>query len=189
MLDSFWGSLLAHIIGVSVGAIVGIPAALYVNRRITHGESRRQREQMRRALKVAIGRNLGNLANDKLHIDDSGVVPSGVDLALLQATASSKYDVLGDILLCAKIDEVRFHLEHVGRHLDELLRLDSDSTARVARVSVGGNEQSFYEYRRPQLAGIIKSHIATLEDEGRQVWSRLDKVPSTQPAPAGAVQT
>jgi hypothetical protein len=171
--ESFAQGLVGSLIANAIAVVLGIPAGLYLQRLITQGGARRQRAQLRQALQRAIKHNLGTLVTVREMLANNAVPTFSLDLALLDATAHTKYDVLDDIELCATIDHLRFEMEHLDRQIDALLKLELDSPARDAGNFVEGRKPSLYSQVHPQLVESIKVRLLPLEKECNEVLAKL----------------
>jgi hypothetical protein len=149
-MDFFDKTLWQEIVVAFAAVVMGIPAGLYLQGVISSRGGKQKRDQLRAALKRALDHNLGTLQTVRDQLANKGVPTLSLDLALLDATAHTKYEVLNDIPLCASIDHLRFELAHLDRQLDALLRLELDAAARAEGNFVEGRKPSLYDQARPQ---------------------------------------
>lgn len=170
--ESFFQNGIVSLLAV----ILGIPAGLYLQHLISTRGSRHQREQMRHALSRAVRANQGTLATAKDHLARQAALTFSFDLPLLEATAYAKYDILGDIDLCAAIDHLRFELEHTGRQIDALFRLYVDASTRNPGMDADGRRvPSLFQQIYPQLMNNVLGGIPPLEKECDDVLAKLEE--------------
>ena len=104
-----------------LGASVAILAALGL-RWLAQNETRKAASRRRKQLAQALGKRLEfnlDIAKQATGLSDQGVLTgSNVDLSLLEATRSLKYEVIGDIKLSQDIDELGHHLTSLNRLID-----------------------------------------------------------------------
>jgi hypothetical protein len=162
--ESFWQGLVSNGIANVFAVGPGIPAGLYLQRLISSHGVKQQRHQLRAALKQAIEHNLGTLQIVKELLAKEHVPTFGLDLALFDATAHTKYETLNDIPLCASIDHLRFEMAHMDRQLDALFRLELDVMARNAPL---------YDRLYPQLVQAVKDRLPPLERECQEILSKV----------------
>jgi len=129
---------------------------------------------LRNALRRAIEHNLGTLTTIKEQPKENVVPTFNLDLALLDACAHSKYDILNNVSLCAMIVHLRFELSHLARQIDALLQLELDNTAREQGNFVEGRKPSLYSIVQPQLAQCILARLSPLEKECKEALSKLN---------------
>jgi len=163
------GSGIANVLAV----ILGIPAGLFLQHLITTRGSKKNREQILSALKQALNHNLGTLATVREQLQNNAAPTFTLDLALLDATAHTKYDILNDIPLCASIDHLRFEMAHLNRQLNALLRLQLDAMAHAAGNFVEGRKVSLYEQMHPQLIHSITTRLPPLEAECKNILAQI----------------
>src|SRR6266404_2526784 len=118
--QSFFQSLIANSIASAFAVVLGIPVGLYLHHRISSRGNKRNRTALNLALKRAIEHNLGTFATIRAGLAVNAVPTFTLDLALLDATAHTKYEVLDDIPLCVSIDHLRFEMAHLDRLLNEI---------------------------------------------------------------------
>jgi hypothetical protein len=171
--ENFFQGLVGNGIANVLAVILGIPAGLYLQHLITSRSGERNREQMRGALKRALEHNLGTLATVREQLQNGGGTTVMMDLALLDATAAAKYDVLEDIPLCASIDHLRFEMAHLDRQLDALLRLQFDAMAHAEGNFVEGRKPSLYSQMYPQLVHSITERLPPLERECQEILAKI----------------
>jgi hypothetical protein len=149
--------VITNILGIFLGALIGIPAGLALNHAWEHRVDSARRKQLRSALKETVDKNLYLIEQIKDWLSTSGGTPFfNVDLTLVEATATIKYEILNDIELCREIDTLRFELTHLSRKINVLLELEFNPSARMA---VSEPESSFYLLFRPKLVDSVRVHL------------------------------
>lgn len=149
--------LITNILGIFLGALIGIPAGLALNHAWEHRVDSARRKQLRSALKETVDKNSYLIEQIKDWLSKPGGTPFfNVDLTLLEATATLKYEILNNIELCREIDTLRYELTHLSRKINVLLELEFNPSARMA---VTGPEGSLYLLFRPKLTESIRVHL------------------------------
>lgn len=171
--ENFFQGLVGNGIANVLAVILGIPAGLILQRRIMWLVGKKNREQMRTAIKQALEHNLKILATVKEQLQKNAAPTFTLDLALLDATAHTKYDILNDIRLCASIDHLRFEMVHLDRQLDALLRLELDAMAHAEGNFVEGRKSSLYSQMHPQLVKNITTRLTPLEAECKEILAKI----------------
>jgi hypothetical protein len=161
--DQFWS-----IFGTFLGAVLGIPAGFYVNRWSSKHADRERKEQLFHAIRQAVEHNYALITEIECWINKQGTLFFNVDLTVLDATASLKYELLGDIPLCRKIDRVRFELAHLARKVDLVLEITHDPMKRMPRdidgvVIADMLLGKLYESMRIHILN-IRSELGSLEE-------------------------
>jgi hypothetical protein len=162
-----------------VAVVLGIPAGIGLNRLWERRTSRQEREaleerrkQLREALKGAMVNN-AHLLHDLKNISNGGIPKRTLDLALLDATAQVKYELLTDYVFCREIDSVRYGLASLSRQIDIAMHLACDGTARAAGNFVEGRKVSLYDQLMPQLLKTIQDDLDPLEAACNAIADRL----------------
>ena len=152
------------ILGIFLGALLGIPAGIWLNSIKKNRADKTRKEQLKSAIKESVKKNVGLLKQIEEWITNPGGTPFfNVDLPLLESTANLKYEILHDINLCREIDHFRYELTHLSRKIDLLLGLEFDSSARNVKDTPQGLT-SMYSLLRPDLVKAIHSHIQPIQD-------------------------
>jgi hypothetical protein len=95
---------------------------------------------------------------------DAQVVYTNVDLAVLDATAALKYEVLCDTYVCVAIDRACDALRRVHAQVEQLLRVDHDGAARVSNLPrEDGTTVTAHRHLRAGLVQAIKSNIEAVK--------------------------
>jgi hypothetical protein len=109
LYQDFWAGLLVFIIGLPIG--------LAIDRLIRHRGDKAKRRQLLQALNPSLNANLVRI--DALIADTTQFTVDRLDLTVLDATASLKYEFLGDFQLAQEIDQVRAEMAD-AQHMLEL---------------------------------------------------------------------
>lgn len=99
--------------GTFLGALLTIVSGSLVNQSWRQRVDRERREQLRAAMKRVVSYDLDRLDDTPKQFADNGVPSRSMDLCLLDATASLKYELLGTAF-CGDIDRMRFDLAHTA---------------------------------------------------------------------------
>ena len=146
----FWQQLITTTLGVALG----IPAALWIERQIEGEKEKSERKELAQALLDSLNKNLGlvdQLARELAQDDYVPLYP--VDLTILDATASRKYELLKKSDVVRAIDHARFELIHLNGKLG-LMR------NTISGLDTRGQAFGFYLKVRES----IKQHLPTVKD-------------------------
>jgi hypothetical protein len=189
---SFWQGLLVTVLGVFIGVV----AALWVSRRQERKTNRQEaiqlsqrRLQLLEALRHTIATNRSKMQNFVANVENVNV--HNVDLAILEATSTLKYDLLDSIELCQILDNHRDGLAQLHRIMDLLLRIDYDGTLRHLRTIDG---RSAYEVMRSELVPVVQNQATRLIEVTDDLLVLLDHLsgqkvavpPAVNPSPPPA---
>jgi len=161
---AFWQQFVTMVAGL----VVGIPVALWINRLQVRAEKHKERElesERRRTLLEAL---VDRISFNQAFIRDAEtkfekiVILENVDLGILDATATLKYELLDDFELCKKLDDLRFHLTQVHCKLDLLLRMYFDGSIHCGQVTIGDKSVPMYIHLRGELLAPLRNHFATV---------------------------
>ena len=129
----FWSTLFANVIASLLAVIIGVPLALYVNRRILTYTVKEKRRHLLHSLTKNIKTNLNlikqmsdRFSNYK-QLNPRNAEFSNVDTLLLESTASFKYEVIDNLVLNSKLDAVHDNMKQVNR----LLKLQLELAFRI----------------------------------------------------------
>lgn len=122
------------ILGTFLGALLAIVGGLLVNQSWRQRVDKERRKQLLAAMKGAIAHNFELLNEISRTLSDTAVPSFSMNLCLLDATASLKYELL-DTALCADIDRARFDLAHLSRKLDVALGLQTSTNPGATQIA------------------------------------------------------
>lgn len=175
-MDTGWtiAGAIASIAGAlasACGAIATIVIAARVFRWQREDQARRDatvQAERRRQLLTALRLNIGDNRDRAAGIAEavaSQVVFTNVDLSLLDATASLKYELLEDLDLCRRLDNLRAELRNAYTQIDQLRALDFDGTVRSLTLQIDGKGVSAYGHMRNGLVASLASQLSRLREQ------------------------
>jgi len=156
----FFGSLLATIIGV----MVGIPVALWVDRKIAMRHRKEEASRVLLALKDEIKHNHDLLKQIKREIPVS-VLFYTLDLSTWQATSEKRLDSIENYELLREISHLYYEYQHMARKIDMQFSMHYG----VLRA------MSAYPEIRSSIVNPILAHIDPLEEKTLQVISEIER--------------
>lgn len=164
---SFFRGVLMIVIGVVPAFLVRYLATLawdnyVIQPRELKAKANRQR-QVLLALKEAVEKNRGLIKDIQRYLSD-GLPYFNVDLTLLDATASLKWEVIPNADICRQADLVRFELAHAARKVDRLMHLFVDSSARTTELEFDGKAVTAYDFLRSHLVKSLNDHLPSVAD-------------------------
>lgn len=122
-------------------------------------------------IKEAVGKDAYLIRQSEGWVEQPNGTPFfNVDVTLLESTASLKYEVLNDLVLCREVDELRFELVRLSRKVELLLKLEFDSTARMA---IDHPQGSHYNIQRPRLVEAIRVQTKPIGESLRRLEAKL----------------
>ncbi len=125
--------VMVELIGSFAGAMLGIPAGMELNRQWQQEVDQAKKQQFIGVLRSAVGRVFDEaqlLAAWLVDQNADGAPMATLDSVVLDSTATTKYEVLGDLPTCEAIDKLRFQISVINTELDILRRLEFDPVAR-----------------------------------------------------------
>lgn len=162
--------VISSILGTFLGALIGIPAGLLLDRILRKKADATRRQQLRTAILNAVISNADVVATLKGWNPQSHGCPDfNVDLSIFEATASLKYEVLDDFELCQEIDYLRFDLSLLARTIDKLFDLEFDPSASMSF----GPGRPTYNQLRPQLVNAIEKYLDPISKRIEELRPRL----------------
>jgi hypothetical protein len=130
--DKFWS-----VFGTFLGALPGIPAGFYLNHLWSRRVDRERRRQLMDALSQSVDKNLHLVKQIEIWLTDSSTpYYAGMDLTLLDSTASLKYELIGDIALCRRIDHLRYEIGRLARKLDGLINVELNPSTGASHTQL-----------------------------------------------------
>lgn len=176
----FWKDVSSNGLATLLGALVGIPIALWLNRLI---DSRRQkadkemiksqmverRKQFSAMLVAALQKNAALVAQMKQQLTPNKVIFYNVDNLVLESTSSLKYELIEDLDLNRLLDSIRYELDHIHKKVE--LQLE---TVYSSYRAMGG-----FQKNRTQLIQAIIDHFPRVESELHEAITKLNAIRET----------
>lgn len=185
---TFWQQLVATLIGV----MIGVPIALWVNRLQERREARgreevtrRRKEQLVIALttEVTFGQTLAAEMLDALS-KPGKIVVGELDTAVLDATASLKYELL-DVPLCDALDKLRYYMKGANRFVDQQLRLFHDPATKTTEiVRTGQPTVTMYDEMMPAVQSRLRDALTKVREQvgiAMRLFPRSEEAEGTAP--------
>ena len=148
------------------GVAAGIPAALWIERKIQESSERAESQQLVTAIREAASKNL-ELANklvSEFHRNGLSHVPLyPMDMTTLSATASRRYQLLKSVIACRRVDHAAYELVE----LDGKLKMLRDMSCEGSR-----SPQSFAVFEMVQKA--CRDQLPTVIQAQEMVLKELD---------------
>jgi len=179
---SFWQQFLITFFGV----IVGIPFALWLNRR---QEEREQATEMKtgaararhvlQALRQTVQKNVG-LMNQMTTDLNTTAIFYNVDLAVLQVFEPEQAILIKDVPLSEKLAHLRFELSHLHRKVELQLQIEFDGSLRALHLNFntpqGAQNVNAYAKMRHDLVRAILAHIQPTLQAANELLKEIDRV-------------
>lgn len=122
-----------NVLTTFLGALFGIPVALWVDRLIKRSREKKDRKQLIDALTDSLDKNIELLKKlkSKIGVSPNDYYPSELvhdllDLTILNSTSVTKYELLGSISTCQSVDKARYELMNLDIRLKLLRRIAVD---------------------------------------------------------------
>ena len=163
---SFWRSIVStgFVTLLAVATAMGI---YWLQGRAARKSVETRRKRLAQALRSAVSKNL-QVAKDLSEESLTTIILSPMDLALLDATASLKYELITDVGLSNDIDAIRFDFAT----LDNMLRLRQNMEFSAFSATRGSDEvKDEISGKIKTLAGGLLRQAATYE-----IHSRLTRI-------------
>jgi hypothetical protein len=177
-MDSFFDKALwQQLAATFFGVVAAVPAGLWLNRLAQRREERERKAQSAERQAQLIHALHETLVVNQHYLqafldDNDAVLLDGVDLTVLEATASLKYEILGDIGLARDIDKLRASLAEIGEGIKMMVRAQYDAVlhensvimdlAQHLRDSITPKSVRFIEMSESILARLgVQSEVRT----------------------------
>ena len=171
----FWQNFVSNSLATVVGVVLGIPAALWINRWISNIEDQKERDRQKeikaerckdllRLLRGALEKNQKLLEQMEREIRPDYVIFYNVDTQLLDATSSLKYEIIENLELNQLLDSIRYELLHLHRKVDLQLEITYSAFQAI----------SSYEESRKRLVEAILAHIPNIKSEIDEALRMID---------------
>lgn len=134
VIDELWArffdmAFLQQFVTTFIGASLAIPAGIWIDRFIKNKQGKQERVQLRVALSEVLAENKKVLVDLESGLDKDEYLPlCSLDLYLLDATALKKYELLGSVTVCKKIDHARFALKNVDIQVALIRNMIADAS-------------------------------------------------------------
>jgi len=163
---SFWKDFASNGLATLLGALIGIPVALGIDRHLAARRKAEEREQEHiltrerklqfiESLEAALRKNQKLVQQMKTELTPQSVIFYNVDTLLLDSTSSIKYQLIEDLRLNQLLDSIRYELAHLHRKVE--LQLEIEFSAF--------KEMQGYQNRRSRLISAIHDHFPRIESE------------------------
>jgi uncharacterized membrane protein len=179
----FWQDFVSNSLATLLGALVGIPIALWLNRLLTRWQEHRKtsqeqalahhrRNQLLQMLRETLQKNRDLILRMEQELRSKTVIFYNVDTQLLDATSSVKYEVLDDLELSHLLDSIRYDLLHLHRRVE--LQLEIAYSAFKAMDT--------YRQMRDSLIQAIHDYFPRIKDEIDQALDMISaQLPEVYP--------
>jgi hypothetical protein len=126
---AFWKDFVSNISATFLGVLLGIPAALWLDRSISRRREKQEREakqavererllELLRLLRETLERNREIIERMSKELTPDSLITYNVDPSLLDSTASLKYEIINDLDLNRQLDLLRYELQHLHRKVE-----------------------------------------------------------------------
>jgi len=160
---SFWQSIVSNLAATFVGVALGVWTALSLEGRKTSKTAKQKKEQLITLLHGSLQKNLNLLEQMSKELPAQAIYYN-VDIELLEATASLKYETIDDLDFNREIDQIRYELLHLHRKVDLQLQLAILGGRPVVMDPVAMHST---------LRASILSHIAPIKDAIRKMLEKM----------------
>lgn len=198
MLDFFDQPFWQQFIVTFVGVIIGIPFALWINRRQAAREQANAKSadtakarQVLQALKQSVQKNIG-LLNQMLTDLKAMAIFYNVDLSVIQAFETQQAILIEDVALSEKLANLRYELSHLHRKVELQLQIEFDGSLRALNLGLntpqGPQQINAYAKMRSDLVGAIFAHISPTLDACNDVLKEINRVDEQLAAALGGAK-
>lgn len=132
--------------------------------------------QMLFALKEAAEKNIFLVTEGQKYLDAGGHPYYDLDLTLLDATASLKWDIIQSVEICKQTDLVRFELAHASRKLDQLVNLFFNPSSRAVNLTIDGMKVSAFHWMDSHLRESLKQQLPRVSGECKKLSEMITPV-------------
>lgn len=164
---AFWQDFTSNGLATLLGVVVGIPVALAINRKFESGNRRRKLADLLGLYQETLQENRDRLDGIARALKPGVVMFSNVDVLLLEATASLKYEYIDDPELNKRLDELRYELQHI--HGLMALQLEIEYGAYRSMSGYTETRALLVESIQEPIPGLVEEIDATLKIIDEQI--------------------
>jgi hypothetical protein len=172
---TFWRDFVSSVLATLLGALIGIPTALWIDRSISkrrEAEKARTRQdiadqrrnQLVQVLLESLRKNYALVEQMEQELRPERVIFYNVDTQLLESSGSIKYEIIDDLDLNHRLDSIRYELLHLHRKVELQLEIEYSSYKMIDN----------YMQRRATLVGAIREHLPRIKQEIADALSILE---------------
>jgi len=163
---SYLENFLIQLSATFIAVIIGIPIALWLNRKYTEYKKREEKNSLIDFLNQNLKENLRLIEDMKKHFSNGIVIFYNVDLASW-SLISQKVQLLDDTDLQKKIFSLYYKLEHLSRKIDRQFEM------HYSAFQAMGN----YQKQRAGLIESIVKHIDVIKEDISEILKELQNHP------------
>ncbi|MBC7113350.1 MAG: hypothetical protein H5T34_04955 [Candidatus Methanomethyliales bacterium] len=157
--------IIASFIATLLGVLLGIPSALWIDRKIKLCNERERAIAVLSALKEEINHNVSLLKQIQKELSSSSVIFYNLDLNTWRATSLEDFETIIDHDVICRIFRLYYEYEHLSRKIDVQFHMHYSPT----RALQG------YLKEREVIVNAILVHAAVLEKESEQLLNKIDE--------------
>ena len=172
----FWQDFVSNFIATLFGVVIGIPAALLINRLASKKQDEKetayQREiflqkqnQLLQMFMETLQKNLEIIDRVADELRPEKVLIYNVDTQLLESTSSVKYEIVENIELNRQLDSIRYELLYLHHKIDLQFGIEFSAYAAMSN----------YMGKRKELVGVIKGRLPTIR---AKIMTPLSEIPA-----------
>ena len=115
---SFWQDFLSNGLATLIGAVIGIPIAFYIERRVEKKRDYERKKELLEAIIISLEENLNQIEIFQIMVDKDILLNINLDISVLEATMILRYDVIHTYDLNLKLDRLRFLIGKAQKGID-----------------------------------------------------------------------
>lgn len=155
-----------NLLSTLIGVLIGIPAALWIDRLTSTHHQREDAKRILTALNDELQHNLGLLKQMKKELRDN-VIFYDLDLGAWQAITSKGLESIQNYDLVRRISSVYYEYQHMNRKIDVQFQMHYSPLLTMPR--------NMYEKVRASLINPTVKHASQLEVSTNEVIEQIKK--------------
>jgi hypothetical protein len=156
--------ILFNFLATLFGVLIGIPAALWIDRKTRESTQREKAEAVLSALKEEINHNVDLLKQIQEELKPDTMITCNLDMNTWRVTSLQEFEGIISHELLRKIFRIYYEFEHMSRKIDAQFNMHY-SVVRATNV---------YLQEREKIVDSILSHASILEKEGKELVKEVE---------------
>jgi len=156
--------ILFNSLATLLGVVIGIPVALWIDRKTRKSAQREKAEAVLSALKEEINHNVDLLKQIQEELKPDIMITYNLDMNTWRATSLQEFEGIISHELLRKIFRIYYEFEHMSRKIDTQFNMHY-SVVRATNV---------YLQEREKVVDSILSHASILEKEGKELVKEIE---------------
>jgi len=156
--------ILLNFLATLFGVLIGIPVALWIDRKIRESVQREKAEAVLSALKEEINHNVNLLKQIREELKPDTMITYNLDMNTWRVASLQEFEGIISHELLRKIFRIYYEFEHMSRKIDTQFNMHY-SVVRATNI---------YLQERKKIVDSILSRASTLEKESEELVKEIE---------------